>query len=75
MEEAHMRDFHCSDAGMKCDYVARGSSDPEIVEQATRHAEQVHGMRRTDELEQRVLGLIHDERSDAHRTSMGGAIP
>lgn len=70
-----MRDFHCRDAGMKCDFVARGQSDREVVEQASRHAQDAHGMARSAELEDRVLGLIHDEDSDAHRQSMGGAMP
>ena len=71
-----MRDFHCSDAGMKCDFVARGPSDRDIVDQAARHAEQAHGMERTEDLERRVQELIHDEQSDAHRlSSMGGVLP
>jgi hypothetical protein len=32
-------------------------------------------MRLDLELERRVLGLIHDEESDAHRQGMGGLIP
>ncbi len=65
-----MRDFHCSDAGLKCDWVAKGSTDDEILRQAGAHAQQAHGMKVTPELEQKVRGLIHDESSDAHRTSM-----
>lgn len=71
-----MRDFHCKDAGLSCDFVARGDSDREIVQQASRHAEQAHHMPWSDELEQRVRQLIHDEDSDAHRIhSMGGMLP
>ncbi len=70
-----MRKFHCRDAGVSCDFVARGSSNEEVLEQASRHAEQAHGMQRTKDLEDRVLGLIHDEESDAHRQSMGSLIP
>ncbi len=65
-----MRDFHCSDAGLKCDYVAKGSSDDEILKQAGAHAQKVHGMQVTPDLEKKVRGLIHDESSQAHRTSM-----
>jgi predicted small metal-binding protein len=65
-----MRDFHCSDAGMKCDFVAKGNSDDEILRQAGAHAQKVHGMQVTPDLEQRVRGLIHEESSDAHRTSL-----
>ncbi len=65
-----MRDFHCSDAGMKCDWVAKGNTDDEIVKQAGAHAQKAHGMKVTPDLEKTMRGLIHDESSDAHRTSM-----
>jgi predicted small metal-binding protein len=68
-----MRDFHCRDAGMKCDYVARGNTDDEVLKQAGKHAQSVHGMSVTPELEQTVRGLIHDESSEAHRRSASQA--
>ena len=68
-----MRDFHCVDAGMKCDFVAKGSTDDEVVRQAGSHAQQAHGMKVTPELEKTVRGLIHDESSEAHRRSMSKA--
>ena len=64
-----MRDFHCSDAGMKCDFVAKGSTDDEVLRQAGQHAQQAHGMTVTPDLERTVRGLIHDESSEAHRRS------
>jgi predicted small metal-binding protein len=70
-----MRDFHCRDAGLKCDYVARGNSDKEVLEDAGRHAQQAHNMSMTSDLESTVRGLIHDENSEAHRRSMGGQMP
>ncbi len=71
-----MRDFHCKDAGMACDFVARGHSDQEILDQASRHAHDVHHLTMDDELERRVRQLIHDEDSDFHRqSSMGVIIP
>jgi len=68
-----MRDFHCVDAGMKCDFVAKGSTDDEVLRQAGSHAQQAHGMKVTPELEKTVRGLIHDESSEAHRRSMSKA--
>jgi predicted small metal-binding protein len=65
--------MHCRDAGQGCDFVARGGTDDEIMTQVGRHAQQVHGMTLTPELEQKVRGLIHDESSDAHRRSMSAA--
>jgi predicted small metal-binding protein len=70
-----MRDFHCKDAGMKCDFVARGNTDREVLDQAGRHAKDVHGMKMDRDLEKRVQGLIHDENSEAHRKSMSGMSP
>jgi predicted small metal-binding protein len=64
-----MKDFHCRDAGIDCDWVARGESEKEIMDQASRHAEQAHGMKATPELATKVRGLIHDESSDDHRRS------
>ena len=68
-----MRDFHCVDAGMKCDFVAKGSTDDEVLRQAGSHAQQAHGMKVTPDLEKTVRGLIHDESSEAHRRSMSKA--
>ena len=65
-----MRDFHCSDAGMKCDFVAKGNTDDEVVKQAGQHAQQAHGMKVSSDLEKTVRGLIHDDSCEAHRRSM-----
>jgi len=65
-----VKDMHCRDAGMNCDFVARGNDEKEILEQAGRHAQQAHGMTVTPELAEKVKGLIHDESSEAHQKSM-----
>jgi predicted small metal-binding protein len=70
-----MRDFHCRDAGMRCDFVARGNTDREILDQAGKHARDAHGMNMDPDLEKRVRGLIHEEDSDQHRSSMGSKSP
>jgi predicted small metal-binding protein len=70
-----MRNFRCSDAGHACDFVARGADDREVVDVAMRHGREAHGLARTPELEQRVIGLIHDDESDDRRNSMGSMIP
>jgi predicted small metal-binding protein len=68
-----MRNFHCSDAGMNCDYVARGATDGEVLDDAFRHGRDVHGLSRSDELESRVRGLIREDRSEdeAHDAAAG----
>jgi predicted small metal-binding protein len=65
-----MRDFHCADAGLKCDFVAKGKNDDEVLRDAGAHAQKVHGMQVTPDLEKTVRGLIHDDNSEAHRKSM-----
>jgi predicted small metal-binding protein len=72
-EEAAMKDMHCRDAGMNCDFVARGNTEKEILDQASQHAQQAHSMKMTPDMEQQVRGLIHDESSEAHRRSTSKA--
>lgn len=64
-----MKDFHCRDAGLDCDFVARGENDQEILKQVGKHAQNDHQMQVTPELTKKVEGLIHDENSDRHRES------
>jgi predicted small metal-binding protein len=69
-KENHMKDFHCRDVGESCDFVARGNSNKEILDQVAKHAQNDHNMQVTPELKTKVEGLIHDESSDAHRKSI-----
>ena len=55
-----MRELRCSDAGFECDAVVQGESDADVFAQAGPHAEQVHGLTVTPELQQQLAGLIHD---------------
>jgi predicted small metal-binding protein len=64
-----MKDMHCRDVGMDCDFVAKGSTEAEIMRQAGDHAKQAHNMTLSPEMAQKVQSLIHDENSDAHRQS------
>ena len=65
-----MKDFHCRDVGMNCEFVARGDATEEVLAQTERHAEQVHHMKVMPELEEKMRWLIHDDSSDAHRESV-----
>jgi predicted small metal-binding protein len=65
-----MKDFHCRDVEGTCDFVARGNSNKEILDQVAKHAQNDHKMQVTPELRQKVEGLIHDESSEAHRRSL-----
>jgi len=68
-----MKDFHCRDAGMSCDFVARGNTEEEVLARAGAHAQSVHKMTVTPELTDRVKRLIHDESSEAHKKSIATA--
>ncbi len=65
-----MKDFHCRDIGMNCEFVAKGNSPEEILTISERHAEQVHSLKVTPELEEKLKWLIHDETSPMHRESV-----
>ena len=62
-----MKDFHCRDAGLDCDYVARGQDNKEILAQVAKHATSDHKMQVTPELAKKVEGLIHDESTHAKK--------
>ena len=65
-----MKDMHCRDAGIDCDFIAKGNTTKEILDQVGPHAQKAHGMTVTPELAKKVESLIHDENSEAHRRSM-----
>jgi len=65
-----VKDFHCRDAGLDCNWSARGETPDEIARAAREHAERVHHLKVTGELATKITALIHDESSDAHRRSL-----
>ena len=56
----------CRDAGVDCDFVARGATADEVMRGAVEHARAVHGY--TDaqlndpEMQQQMRGLVREER-------------
>jgi predicted small metal-binding protein len=64
-----MKDFHCRDAGMDCDYVAKGQTDEAILKKAGEHAKKVHHLDLGGDMTRKVTSLIHDESSEEHRRS------
>ena len=55
------KEMRCADAGMECDYVAKGESTDEIMQQVAAHAAEVHGIAEVDdELAAKVQSLIRD---------------
>jgi predicted small metal-binding protein len=48
--------------GVDCDFVARGETEQDILQQCTEHARKDHGMTEIPaELADKVLGAIRDE--------------
>ncbi|HEU4760162.1 MAG TPA: DUF1059 domain-containing protein [Dehalococcoidia bacterium] len=53
------RELSCRDAGVDCDFVARGETIREIVEQCVDHAVEMHGMRGFErEVYQKMLAHV-----------------
>ncbi len=65
-----MKDLHCRDLDLNCEFVARGDDPEEVVEEVERHVERVHHVARTPELDERMRWLVHDRVSEAHQQSI-----
>jgi predicted small metal-binding protein len=56
----------CRDVGVDCDFVARGQTEQEILEQCAEHARTVHGMNElSPELAQKLRSGIREEEEKA----------
>jgi len=54
--------LRCADVTGTCDFVARGNSDQEIMQQAAAHAQSAHNILEvTPELAEKVRSAIRDE--------------
>ncbi|QDK81577.1 DUF1059 domain-containing protein [Spirosoma sp. KCTC 42546] len=56
-----MKVLHCHDAGFNCAGIIRASTESEVLELATQHAELVHQVTLTPVLVDQMKGLIRDE--------------
>jgi predicted small metal-binding protein len=57
-----MKMVRCRDVGVDCDYVARGETDADIMQQCAEHAAAEHGMTEIPpELADKVKAAIRDE--------------
>ena len=55
------RELHCNDLMPGCGYVAKGSTDEEVIKQAAEHAREVHDIREiTPELAAKVKSAIRE---------------
>jgi predicted small metal-binding protein len=56
------KEMRCGDVVPGCDFVARGDSEQEILQQAAEHARNEHGLDEiTPDLAEKVRGAIRDE--------------
>jgi predicted small metal-binding protein len=54
--------MHCADVVGNCDFVAKGDSEQEILQQAAEHARSAHNMNEiTPEVAEKVTAAIRDE--------------
>jgi predicted small metal-binding protein len=54
--------LHCADVTGNCEFVARGNSEQEIMQQAAAHAQSAHNIQEvTPELAEKVRSAIRDE--------------
>ena len=52
----------CKDVGVDCDFVMRGETDQDILQQAAEHARTAHGMTEIPpEVAEKLRGAIRDE--------------
>ncbi len=56
-----MKTLHCSDAGFDCPGVIQAQTEEEVLQQAGKHAQEVHGVTVTPDLADQLRGLIKDE--------------
>jgi len=53
---------NCRDVGVDCDFVAKGETDQEVLQQCAEHARTAHGMSELPaELASKVQAAIRDE--------------
>ncbi|MGZ3693568.1 MAG: DUF1059 domain-containing protein [Bdellovibrionota bacterium] len=63
-----MKTLSCREAGKDCDYVARGNTESEVIQNAMNHAKTVHGMQDADftpEMRRQMVSLIREQPQQA----------
>jgi predicted small metal-binding protein len=59
------KELQCSDVGFACDAVIRGESEDDVMNQAARHGQEVHGMTEEDLREPATAEKIRSSIRDA----------
>ncbi len=54
--------IYCRDAGVDCDFVARGETEEELFRKALEHGREAHGMKEIPaDLKEKMRALIREE--------------
>ena len=54
--------LRCREAGVDCDFVARGETEEDVIKQAVEHARKDHGMEQVpEEVLAKARSVVHDE--------------
>lgn len=59
-----MKTLACRDAGVACDYVAKGNTEEDVIGQAKQHAMQAHNYKESDftpQMKDKMRGFIKEE--------------
>jgi predicted small metal-binding protein len=59
-----LKTIRCRDAGVDCDFVAKGNTEEELFRNALVHGRKAHGMTEiTEELKKKMRSLIREEKA------------
>jgi predicted small metal-binding protein len=61
-----MKTLHCSDLGFDCKAVVKADTEEEVLAQAAKHAQAVHGVTVTTEMAEQIKTKIQEEEVDAN---------
>jgi predicted small metal-binding protein len=59
-----MKTLSCKDAGMDCDFVARGATEDEVISNAMAHGKMAHNLQESDftpQMRGKMKSLIKEE--------------
>jgi predicted small metal-binding protein len=59
-----MKTISCREAGFDCDYVVKGETEEEVLNNGIEHAKSHHNMKEediTDEMKEKIKGIIHTD--------------
>ncbi len=64
------KELHCSDAGMPCDFIAKGETDEEVMASATQHVMKDHAVAVSALSEEERNKFMDTARSSIHDSSI-----